>query len=231
MENGYIKLYRKIGDWEWSDDYRVGWVWVYILTHANWKDKRWHGIEIKRGQFVTSQDKLAKATGLSRHQVRLCLDKLQTTKEVAILTAKTYTLITVIKYDTYQVLENVNGQVDGQRTANERPLLNKERIDTNTNKDTDNEMKVITSKIYPTWNKVYSFVNHFKHYNREAVLFTLKSYLKQSMLQRIENPWAYCLTALQIQNGNFNERSAIENHESVKNSFSILKLVGEENEA
>jgi hypothetical protein len=71
---------------------------------ANWKDKRWQGIEVKRGEFVTSIDNLASGTNLTKSQVRTSLTKLQSSGEVIAKSqqGKRYTIIRVCKFEEYQ---------------------------------------------------------------------------------------------------------------------------------
>ena len=61
---------------------------------------------IKRGQLITSQDKLAEELGLSRQQVRTALNKLEKTQEITKLSDNKGTLITVNNYDLYQSNDN-----------------------------------------------------------------------------------------------------------------------------
>ena len=103
-EKGYIKIYRSILDWEWWSDNNVCKLFLYILLSANWKDKRWQGIEVKRGEFVTSIDNLASGTNLTKSQVRTSLNKLQSSGEVIAKSqqGKRYTIIRVCKFEEYQ---------------------------------------------------------------------------------------------------------------------------------
>lgn len=103
-EKGYIKIYRSILDWEWWSDNNVCKLFLYILLSANWKDKRWQGIEVKRGEFVTSIDNLASGTNLTKSQVRTSLTKLQSSGEVIAKSqqGKRYTIIRVCKFEEYQ---------------------------------------------------------------------------------------------------------------------------------
>lgn len=103
-EKGYIKIYRSILDWEWWSDNNTCKLFLYILLSANWKDKRWQGIEVKRGEFVTSIDNLASGTNLTKSQVRTSLSKLQSSGEVIAKSqqGKRYTIIRVCKFEEFQ---------------------------------------------------------------------------------------------------------------------------------
>lgn len=114
MEGGWIKIHQKLLKWEWFDIPGMVSLWVYILLSANWEDKEWHGIPVPRGSMITSLSSISSATGLSVKQVRNCLDRLKRTNEVAIKTANRFTMITVCKYECYQVVEDGKGQAKGQ---------------------------------------------------------------------------------------------------------------------
>lgn len=100
--NGWIHLFRKFIDWEWYDCPNVKIVFLHCLLMANHKTGKWQGITIKRGQFISSYEKIAAANGLTSRQVRYALDKLKTTREIVTQTTNLYTLITVNNYDLYQ---------------------------------------------------------------------------------------------------------------------------------
>lgn len=114
MCNGWIKLHRKILDWEWYDDTSVVRLFVHFLLIANNTDKKWRGIDIKKGQLVTSVAALSEQLGLSTKQIRIAIDKLKRTNEIAIKTTNKFTLVTICKYESYQLSEECKGQTKGQ---------------------------------------------------------------------------------------------------------------------
>ena len=117
--DGWIKIHRKLLDWEWYDDGNVVRVFLHLLLTANFEPKNWHGITIERGQVATSVLNLANQVHLSPKQVRTALEKLKNTNEIDTQTANKYTLITICKYDNYQSLESGKGQTNGNQMANE----------------------------------------------------------------------------------------------------------------
>ena len=80
----YIKLSRKILEWEWYSDVNTCRLFIHMLLKANWKDGRFQGEEIPRGSFVSSYQNLASETGLSVKNVRTALEHLRNTGEVAV---------------------------------------------------------------------------------------------------------------------------------------------------
>lgn len=118
--SGYIKLHRKITSWEWYDDPAVFRVFIHLLLHANYEDRKWHGIEIRRGEYLTSRAKLAAETKLSEQTIRRALTCLKSTNEITIRTTKRWSLITVENYTKYQVAGQQANQVNNQ-VANQQP--------------------------------------------------------------------------------------------------------------
>ena len=100
--SGYIKLYRSLLEWEWYSDKNVCRLFIYCLLKANHKAEKWHGQEIKAGQFITSYENLAKSTGLTSQQIRTALNKLKTTGEITNKTTSRYSIITVNNWNLFQ---------------------------------------------------------------------------------------------------------------------------------
>ena len=80
---GWISLYRKFIDWEWYDDNNTKSVFIHCLLKANNEQKVWRGKTINRGQFFTSIKSLCDELKLTDKQVRIALNKLKKTKEIA----------------------------------------------------------------------------------------------------------------------------------------------------
>lgn len=106
--DGWIKIHRKILEWEWYKDNNVKILFLHLLLTVNHKDKEWNGNIIKRGQKVTSIKHLSQETGLTQQQVRTALKKLQITSEITIKTTNKYSVVTIEKYSDYQIGEEKN---------------------------------------------------------------------------------------------------------------------------
>ena len=65
MMDGWIKIYRKMLDWEWYRDVNTKSLFLHLLLIANSKDGEWQGVPIKRGQVATSLSSLARELGMS----------------------------------------------------------------------------------------------------------------------------------------------------------------------
>lgn len=124
VTGNWIKLSRSILDWEWYSEPNTFRVFVDLLLNAQYKDSRYRGNEIKRGQLITSQDAICKRTGLSRQNVRTALANLQSTGEINQQTNQHFTLITICKYDTYQGESEEGNQPTNQQVTNNQPTSN-----------------------------------------------------------------------------------------------------------
>lgn len=135
MPGNYIKLDRRILTWKWYSDTNTKVVFLHCLLRANWKNTTWNGVEIKRGQFITSLQELATSTNLTIRQARTALEHLETTGEVTSQSTNKYRIITVNNYDKYQ---GADKQTDSQTTkkrqakrqANDKQNVNSTRNNT-----------------------------------------------------------------------------------------------------
>lgn len=117
----YIKLSRKILEWEWYGDINTCRLFLHMLLKANWKDGRFQGTEIPRGSFVSSLSKLSEETGLTERKVRTALEHLKTTGEVTSKSSSKFTVFTIKNYCCYQSTDTQNDkQATGDRQASDR---------------------------------------------------------------------------------------------------------------
>ena len=134
MQGDYIKLNRKILEWEWWGDIKTYRVFTYCLLQANWKERSWNGMAIERGSFPTSLPRIAKDCSLTENEVRTALKHLKSTGEITDKPFNKFRIITVSNYDLYQCdnrqvhsqitdkSQAVNRQTTGKSQANHRQL-------------------------------------------------------------------------------------------------------------
>lgn len=109
MEKGYFRLWRKFWDgplWGERRNFSRAEGWIDLLMHANGKDKRviFDGkpLLIKRGQFLSSERKLAERWGWSKTKTRLFLFYLQNSDHsIRVISDHKKSIITIVNYDTY----------------------------------------------------------------------------------------------------------------------------------
>ena len=116
----YIKLSRKILEWEWWDDINTCRLFIYCLLKANWKDGRFKGMVIPKGSFVSSIPKMSDETSLTIREIRTAISHLKSTGEVTCKSYAKYTVFTVKNYCEYQQSDLQNDrQATGKRHSND----------------------------------------------------------------------------------------------------------------
>ena len=124
--DSFIKLYRRFLKWEWADTPNMVSLFIHLLLLANYEDKEWHGVTIKRGQLVTGRVALAKIVGISEQQVRTCLARLQDTGEISLKSTNKSTIITICKFDSYQQNDKAEQPTNNQQITNNQPTNNQQ---------------------------------------------------------------------------------------------------------
>jgi uncharacterized phage protein (TIGR02220 family) len=160
---GFITMHRQLLEWEWYKDTNTKSLFIHCLLKANWEDKSWKGITIKRGDFITSNDTLANELKLSVKEIRTAISKLEKTNEIIKKGASKYTLLTVVKYDIYQNI-NALGANKGQTKGKQRATTNNINNINNNNISqikicdiVSEDTKVIESNI--NWAELLNFIN------------------------------------------------------------------------
>ena len=123
LENGYVLLHRKIQNWEWFSHPATRDVFIYLFLTANYEDGRFMGVDIKRGQKVTSISNLSKVLGFSERQIRTAINHLKTTGELTSKRHPKFSLFTVLNYEEYQ---QATGKTTSERQANDSQATTKE---------------------------------------------------------------------------------------------------------
>lgn len=210
-DKGWICVYRKFLDWEWYDYPTVKIIFLHCLLSANHKNMKWRDIVIKRGQFVTSYEKLAATNGITVQQVRTALEKLQSTNEITYQSTSQYSIITVKNYNLYQD----NNKAKTRASNNQIGGQNNNQITTNNN---DNKREIINN------------LSLLKISRDEREI--LKKYLKRNN-PNIKNIRAYLKKV--IENGDYkdilNEEKAKLKKEDKSNIDEDVKQVKDERSA
>jgi len=139
---GWIKLHRKLQQWEWYKKEHMVHLFIHLLIEANHAPKKWQGITIDRGQLLTGRKALSEQTGISEQSIRTCINRLKSTNEITIKSTNKNSIITICNYGSYQVAEkNTNQQINqppNQQLTSNQPATNhkqerKELKNNNTN--------------------------------------------------------------------------------------------------
>ncbi len=136
QRSGFVVWRRRIFDsWLWALPASQFKVVFALVAFANWQPEQWHDgvapVAIERGEFITSQGKLAKACGVSIKVVRVTLAKLERGGMIEIVAgrASNFTRIRLIDYDTSQDISEDGGELGaswgrakGERRATSKPV-------------------------------------------------------------------------------------------------------------
>lgn len=126
LENGHIKLHRRMTKWRWYRDGNTMRLFLHLILTANWEDCDFETITVHRGQRVASRRMLAEEIGMSEREVRTAINHLISTNEVTSVSTSKYTVFTVINYDAYQTATSDRPASDQQATS-KRPQLKKDK--------------------------------------------------------------------------------------------------------
>lgn len=129
---GWIKLHRKILNWEWYDCPATKDVFLHLLLTAQTETSNWHGITIERGQVITSISSIASKTGLSEKQVRTAISHLEKTNSITKKGQTKYTIFSIVGFDEYQLITQSranNWQTSGEQTADKRQTNDEQTAD------------------------------------------------------------------------------------------------------
>ena len=99
---GYIKLHRKMTEWEWYKDIPTKTLYIHLLLKACWSDFTYRGMQIPSGTVVTTVRELTEETRLSPQQIRTALSHLKSTNEITTKSTNKLTLIHIEKWGIYQ---------------------------------------------------------------------------------------------------------------------------------
>ena len=192
---GFIKIDKKILEWEWYKDEHTKNFFFHCLLKANSKDERFKGIVIERGQFIASLSVLSDELFLTVNELRTAIKHLKTTGEITVKTYPKFSVFTVVNYDLYQCESQANHrQTTGKPQANHRLLVATEK---------EKEDKKMSSMSMP--NKAES--NGSKSQKKEPVAYypndkLLDSAFKEFLVMRnkIKKPLATKQAMTRIRN-------------------------------
>ena len=130
LENGHIKLHRRMTKWRWYRDGNTMRLFLHLILTANWEDCDFETITVPSGQRVASRRTLAEEIGMSEREVRTAINHLISTNEVTSVSTSKYTVFTVINYDSYQTATSKatsDRPATDQQATSDRPQLKKDK--------------------------------------------------------------------------------------------------------
>ena len=106
MDLGYIRLHRKLTNHpRYTEGYWLR-IWVHLLLKATWteQDFIWEGarIQLKPGQFITSNTKVGKELGISRRTIDRYVDMMEKEGELTRSKGSAGYLYSITNWNQYQ---------------------------------------------------------------------------------------------------------------------------------
>jgi len=191
---GYIVLARKIENenstFRCCRNNTERWMFIKSLLRANFQDVVVNGIELKRGQFLTSIEHFAKETNTTSWKVRAFWHFLGKKGFLTCKATNKYTIITILNYDRYQKAENYFNE-----KPHAKPQTNQKQTTTD-NKYNKGEVNISR--------EVNEFFNYFLLKTKKAFKFTQEKgeliekrfgegftleQLKQAVDNFVQDPW------------------------------------------
>ena len=171
----FLKLYYKFLDWEWYTNANVMRLFIHCLLKANRITKKWHGITIERGSFITSYQHLASELNLSPQQIRTAIQKLENTKEITRRITRNQqgsnTLIIVNNYNEYQPINTQdNTQITLEQHSNNTQITTTKECNNDNN---DNNDRVFINA--PNPNNIFNpVVKEFHNKMKEILNYSIR---------------------------------------------------------
>ena len=141
MRLGFVKLHRKLIDWEWYQCPNTFRLFIHLLLLANHKPNKWQSYDIDRGQVLTGRKVLSSALGITEQQIRTSINKLKSTNDITIKTTNKFSLVTVVNYSSYQDCDSIVTSKTTSDITNEQPTSNQQVTTNKNDKNVKNENK------------------------------------------------------------------------------------------
>lgn len=172
---GWIKIHRKIVDWEWYTDSTVVHLFFHLLIHANREEKCWRGITLLPGQVITGRESLALQTGISEQSIRTALNKLKSTSEITSKPYNKFSIITITNWLEYQGDDEVKeeNQPANQPTTNQQLTSNQPHL----KKDKKEEKEKNIGS--PMAEKLSQFIAHRKALKKPMTPHAVELFIKK----------------------------------------------------
>jgi len=194
MHRGYIKLWRKITDWEWFKDSKTLSLFIHFLLEANYKPSRFMGHEIPVGSLVCGLYRLSEDTGLSVQSIRTSIGRLKSTNDITTKSTNHFTIVSIVNFKSYQdrtEYESTNKLTNHQQTTNKQLTTSKE-----CKKDKNDKNKAVNpffwefKKLYPNCLAFKRTQGVFESLKVDAALWGVMrtAILEQRKSQQWQNP-------------------------------------------
>ena len=186
MDEGYIKLFRSMTNWEWYQDTNTKAVFLHLLLNANLEETRFMNHVIPKGGLVIGRKRLATDLGISERSVRTALKHLKMTNEVTIETTNRFSIVTIVNWEKYQANPKRVTSKTASQVTNNRPTSDQQ---VTTEKEYKNkELKNIKEEIHKEENSIsisdYEKVQEI--FNKTCIFFKPCSVITKTRSDKIK---------------------------------------------
>lgn len=151
MLHGWIKLHRQLLESTCFDNEKLLKVWIYCLLKATHKEHEQligrQKIILKPGQFIFGRNQAAEKLKMKPSTVWDYMNILKDKKSIDIKSNNKYSVITIDKWENYQVIDE-----DTDSKPNNKSTTNRQQIDTNKNVKNVKNDKEVHIDIFNHWN-------------------------------------------------------------------------------
>lgn len=186
MNEGFIKLFRSMINWEWYQDANTTRVFLHLLLNANLEESRFKNHIIPKGSLVVGRKTLAETLGISEQNVRTALNHLKSTNEITIKSTNRFSIVTIVNWEKYQVNKKqstnkvTNNLTNNQPTTNQQLTTEKEYK----NKELKNiEKEEINKEEFPS---IFSTDEVQALFNKTCIFFKPCSTITKTRLAKIK---------------------------------------------
>ena len=139
MDNGWIKLHRKLLENPIFENAFLLQIFIYCLLRANHKDNEmiWNGKTevIKAGSFITGRVQMAKDLKQKESALYKRLHLLTKLGYIELKSNNKFTLLTIVKYSTYQITNSNEEQQSNNKVTTKEQQSNTNKNDKNDKND------------------------------------------------------------------------------------------------
>ena len=158
MNNGWLKLYRKITESSVFDNPELLKVWIWCLCKATHRSREQivgrQIITLEEGQFVFGRKAASEQLKMNESAVYRHIKMLEALNMISIKTNNKFSLITIEKWTCYQGYDDDSEQqMNSKRTADEQQMnskrtANEQQVNTNKNDKNDKNDKNVRMEEY-----------------------------------------------------------------------------------
>lgn len=172
MDNSWIKLHRKFIEsplWKYSIQAHYPLLisfWIYLLTSANWEEKKWYDgkqeVLIPPGSLIFSLKHMAEFFELKSVQpIRTCIKHLENMKMITHTSTSKWTQVWIVNWGKYQMTDNSNNTHTNKPLTNDKQTANKPLTTTKEYKNIRNKelYREELLEILSVWNITRNLIN------------------------------------------------------------------------